>query len=95
MAVVRTSAGRDDGVAALTRLGQVQPQDCPRVVTILADHQDHHHDLEAWRAPPRAEWSIAVKTRPEGAQGFTPREKRWVMERTHAWQGRYRSKSTD
>jgi putative transposase len=95
MAVVMTSAGLDAGVAALTRLGQVQPQDVPRLVTIFADTKYHNHDLEAWMAEHRAEWSITVKTRPEGAKGFTPLEKRWVIESTKAWHGRYRSNSQD
>jgi putative transposase len=95
MAVVMTSAGLDAGVAALTRLGQVQPQDFPRLVSIFADHKSHHHDLEAWMAEHRADWSIRVKTRPEGAKGFTPLEKRWVIERTNAWHGRYRRNSQD
>jgi putative transposase len=95
LAIVMTSAGLDDGVAALTRLGQVQPQDFPRLVPIFADHKDHHHDLEAWMAEHRADWSITVKTRPEGATGFTPLEKRWVIERTNAWHGRYRRNSKD
>ena len=38
MAIVMISAGLDDGVAALTRLGQVQPQDCLRLVTLFADN---------------------------------------------------------
>jgi transposase len=38
---------------------------------------------------------IEVKTRPEGAKGFTPLEKRWVVERTHAWHGRSRRNSKD
>lgn len=95
LAVVMTRAGLDDGGAALTRLGHVQPQDVPRLVTILADHTYHHHALDAWLAEPRAEWRSAVKTRPEGATGFTPLEKRWVIARTHAWHGRSRSKSQD
>jgi putative transposase len=41
----------------------------------------------------RPTWRIEVKTRPEGSKGFTPREKRWVVERTHAWHGRSRRQS--
>jgi putative transposase len=95
MAVVITSAGLDDGVAALTLLGQVHQQDFPRLVTIFADHKYHNHDLEAWMATHRVEWNITVKTRPEGTKGFTPLEKRWVIERTNAWHGRYRRNSKD
>jgi putative transposase len=95
IAVVITGAGLDDGVAALTLLGQVYPQDLPRLVTIFADQKYHNHDLEAWMATHRAGWHITVKTRPEGTKGFTPLEKRWVIERTNAWHGRYRRNSKD
>jgi putative transposase len=95
LVVLLTSAGLDDGVAAPLLLGHVTPQDLPRLETIFADQKDHHHALEAWMAKHRAGWPIEVKTRPEGTQGFTPLEKRWVIERTNAWHGRYRRNSKD
>jgi transposase len=36
-----------------------------------------------------------VKARPEGTKGFTPVRKRWVVERTNAWNGRARRNSKD
>jgi putative transposase len=95
LAVLLPSAGLDDGVAALILLGHVSPQDVPRLETILADQQSHHHALNAWMAEHRAGWRIEVQARPEGTQGFTPLEKRWVIERTNAWHGRYRRNSKD
>jgi putative transposase len=95
IAIVMTSAGLDDGVAALKVLGHVTPQDFPRLVTIFADQKYHNHDLEAWMAVHRAGWRIEVKTRAAGTKGFTPLEKRWVIERTNAWHGRYRRNSKD
>jgi putative transposase len=94
-AVRMTSASLDDGVAAPSLRGQVQAHACPRLVTILADAQDHHHALAAWMAAHRAGGHLAVQTRPEGTQGCTPLAKRWVVERTNAWHGRPRSKSKD
>jgi hypothetical protein len=38
MALWITGAGLDDGVAAPTLLQQLDPQDFPRLETILADH---------------------------------------------------------
>ncbi len=90
LAVLITSAGLDDGVAAPLLLGHVTPQDFPRLVTIFADQKYHNHALDAWMAAHRAGWRIEVKARPEGTKGFTPLEKRWVIERTNAWNGRYR-----
>jgi transposase len=54
-----------------------------------------NHHLHAWMAANRPHWRIEVKMRPEGPKGFTPLEKRWVVERTNAWNGRYRRNSKD
>jgi putative transposase len=95
IAVLMTSAGLDDGVAAPILLSHIQAYEFPRLVTILADMKYHNHALEAWMAAPRVGWRLAVQTRPEGTKGFTPLEKRWVVERTNAWNGRSRRKSKD
>ena len=95
LAVLMTSASLDDGVAAPLLLGHVTPHDFPRLITIFADQKDHNHDLNAWMAAHRAGWRIEVKVRPAGTKGFTPLEKRWVIERTNAWHGRYRRNSKD
>jgi putative transposase len=95
IAVLMTSASLDDGVAAPILLGHVQAHEFPRLVTIFADAKDHHHALEAWMAAHRAGWHLEVKTRPAGTKGFTPLEKRWVVERTNAWHGRPRRNSKD
>ena len=95
LAVLITSAGLDDGVAAPLLLGHVHPYHFPRLVTIFADQKYHNHALDAWMAEHRPGWSIEVKARPAGTQGFTPLEKRWVVERTNAWNGRARRNSKD
>jgi transposase len=95
IAVLITSASLDDGVAAPILLGYVQAHEFPRLVTIFADAKYHHHALEAWMAAHREGWHLEVKTRPAGTKGFTPLEKRWVVERTNAWNGRPRRNSKD
>jgi len=95
LVVLITSAGLDDGVAAPILLGHVTPQDFPRLSTIFADQKYHNHALDAWMAEHRAGWRIEVKARPAGTPGFTPLAKRWVIERTNAWHGRYRRNSKD
>lgn len=95
LAILITSAGLDDGRAAPLLLGLVTPQDFPRLMTIFADQKYHNHTLDAWMAEHRTTWRIEVKSRPEGMQGFMPVEKRWVIERTNAWHGRYRRNSKD
>ena len=94
VAIVITGAGLDDGVAALMGLGQVssRPLSAPghhlrrSDIIITPRSLDREH---------RAGWRMEVKTRPTGTKGFTPLEKRWVMERTNAWNGRDRRNSKD
>jgi putative transposase len=93
--VLITSAGLDDGVAAPKLLQLIEPKDFPRLETICADNKYHNHALHTWMEEHRPHWRIEVKTRPEGVTGFTPLEKRWVVERTNAWNGRYRRNSKD
>jgi putative transposase len=95
LGVLITSAGLDDGVAAPLLLGLITPAAFPRLLTIFADQKYHNHGLDTWMAEPRAGWCIEVKTRPAGTRGFTPLEKRWVIERTNAWHGRYRRNRKD
>jgi len=95
LAILITSAGLDDGVAAPILLGHVTPPDFPRLGTIFADQKYPNHALDAWMAEHRAGWHIAVTMRAAGTQGFTPLDKRWVIERTNAWPGRYRRHSKD
>jgi transposase len=95
LAVLMTSAGLDDGVAAPLLLGHVHPYHFPRLVTILADQKYHNHALDAWMAEYRQGWHLEVKARPAGTQGFTPLAKRWVIERTNAWHSRFRRNSKD
>jgi len=95
VAVLITGAGIDDGVAAPLLLGQISAQDFPRLETIFGDSKYHNHALEAWLREHRPVWRVEVKVRPEGSKGFTPLKKRWVVERTNAWNGRCRRHSKD
>lgn len=40
-------------------------------------------------------WVLAIVRRPEGTQGFEVLPKRWIVERTFGWFGRYRRLSKD
>ena len=95
VAVLITAAALDDGVAAPRLLSQITPEDFPRLSVIFGDNKYHNHALEAWLKEDRPQWHIEVKQRPEGTRGFTPLEKRWVVERTNAWNGRCRRNSKD
>jgi putative transposase len=95
IAVLITAAGVDDGTAAPQLLEQISPAEFPRLATIFGDSKYHNHRLEAWLQEHRPDWRIEVKMRPEGTKGFTPLKKRWVVERTNAWNGRCRRHSKD
>ena len=95
VAIWITGAGVDDGVAAPILLAKLSPVNFPRLVLIFGDSKYHNHTLHAWLATNQPHWRIEVKMRPAGSKGFTPLEKRWVVERTNAWTGRYRRNSKD
>jgi len=95
VAVLITGAGIDDGNAAPQLLEQVTPEQLPRLEVIFGDNKYHNHALHAWLKEHRPGWRVEVKKRPEGSRGFTPLEKRWVVERTNAWNGRCRRHSKD
>ena len=95
VAVLITAAGVDDGVAAPQLLNQITPEAFPRLEVIFGDNKYRNHALDAWLKEERPNWRIEGKSRPEGTVGFTPLEKRWVVERTNAWNGRCRRNSKD
>jgi len=95
VAVLITGANIDDGNAAPELLGQITPADFPRLQTIFGDSKYHNHALHDWLASERPAWKIEVQSRPEGVKGFAVVRKRWVVERTNAWNGRSRRHSKD
>lgn len=95
LAVLITGAGMDDGSAAPQLLALLSVTAFPRLETIFGDNKYHNYALQAWMATHRPMWRLEVKTRPEGSTGFTPLRKRWVVERTNAWNGRDRRNSKD
>jgi putative transposase len=95
LAVVVTGAALDDAAAAPLVFAQLDQTKCPRLTKIWADNKYHNHNLNEWLAEHRPHWKLEIKSRPEGASGFVPIAKRWVVERTFAWLGRYRRHSKD
>jgi putative transposase len=95
LVVLITSAALDDGTAAIKLLALISAADFPRLTVIFGDSKYHNHELQAWLTEHRPGWRIEVKKRPEGSPGFTPLPKRWVVERTNAWNGRSRRNSKD
>jgi len=95
IAVVVTSAARDDGTAAPQVFERVPQASLPRMTTIWADQKYHNHTLRRWLGIHRRGWALEIVKLPPGARGFTKLPKRWVVERTFAWLGRYRRNSKD
>lgn len=95
LAVVVTSAAVDDAAGAQQVFEQVQPPDVPRLTKVWADGKYHNYALRDWLREHRPAWDLEIVSRPSEAKGFVLLPKRWVVERTFAWQGRYRRNSKD
>jgi putative transposase len=93
LAVVVTSAAIDDAAAAPQVLAQLGADKYPRLAKLWADQKYHNHRLHAWlKGKP---YALEVIQRPVEAKGFVLLHKRWVVERTNAWNGRSRRLSKD
>jgi putative transposase len=95
LTVVVTTAALDDGTAAPQVVDRLDPKDYPRLEKIWGDNKYHNLGFRQWLAMNRPGWELEVKTREPGVRGFAVLPKRWVVERTFAWQGRYRRHSRD
>lgn len=93
LAVTVTSAAVDDAAAAPEVLKQLNPEMYPRLEKLWADQKYHNHRLNDWLHD--KPYELEVVRRPAGAKGFVLLHKRWVVERTNAWNGRSRRLSKD
>lgn len=96
LAVVVTGADVDDAAAAPQLLRQLDRTNYPRLAKIWADSKYHNHALYAWiKEHNDGTWALEIISRPPDQQGWVKLPKRWVVERTLAWLGRYRRHSRD
>ncbi len=96
LAVVVTAGNVDDAVGAQEVVGKMKPEAFPRLKTIFGDNKYHNHEYYAWLDKhSQGKWHMEISSRPPDAVGFKPLPIRWVVERTHAWIGRYRRNSKD
>jgi putative transposase len=95
LAVVVTSAAVDDGVAAPRVLEQLNAEKFPRLQKVWADQKYRNHGLHEWMKKEAKPYELEIIQRPAGAKGFVLLHKRWVVERTNAWNGRSRRLSKD
>jgi putative transposase len=95
LVVVVSAASADDGTFAPEVLGRLTAEHCTRLELLWADGKYHNHHLKRWLVQSQAGYRIEVVSRPPGAKGYVKLPKRWVVERTFAWLGRYRRNSRD
>jgi putative transposase len=95
LSVLVTAASTDDGRAAQEVFAGMPGRDYPRLRVVWGDGKYHNYELYDWLSLHRRPYRVAVVNRPEGAEGWVKLPKRWVVERTFAWLGRYRVLSKD
>ena len=90
-----TAASVQDRAGARLRR-DVRRDTCSRLRRLWAD-QAYAGDRVAWRwaLRPWRKVRLEMVKRPAGSKGFLLLPKRWVVERTFAWLGRYRRLSKD
>jgi putative transposase len=90
-----TIASADDGTIAPVVLGRLTDEHRSRLELLWADTKYRNHELDAWLKAEGVRYRIEVVSRPAGSEGFVELPRRWVVERTFAWLGRYRRHSRD
>src|SRR5262245_50703061 len=96
LAVLVTAASVDDAAATPALLGQLDRTDYPRLRKIWADSKYHNYSLYAWvHTYADGAWELEIVSRPPDQRGWVKLPRRWVVERTFAWLGRYRRHSKD
>ena len=90
-----SSGGTWSFTAAPRVLAKLDPKEHPRLAKLWADQKYRNRTLERWLAATPARYAVEVVQRPLGAKGFVLLHRRWVVERTFAWLGRYRRHSRD
>jgi putative transposase len=95
LAVAVTTAKLDDGTGAPCVLAKLSAEKFPRLQKLWGDQKYRNKALAAWMRAEKVPYEIEVKEKPEGKKGFVLLRRRWVVERTFAWLGRYRRNSKD
>ena len=93
IAVVVTAAGVQDYHGAKPVLESVKDR-CPRLKVVWADGIYEKRWLIDW-VRGECGWELAIIKRSDKDKGFKLLPKRWVVERTFSWLGRYRRLSKD
>jgi putative transposase len=95
LVVVVSAASADDGAFAPEVLSRLTAEHLTRLEKVWGDGKYHNRSLNDWLEETEAGYVIEVVSRPPGSVGFVKLPRRWVVERTFAWLGRYRRHSRD
>jgi putative transposase len=95
LVVLVTVASADDGTSAPEVLSRLTAEHCTRLEKLWADGKYNNHHLSGWLVESKAGYVVEVVSRPPGSTGYVKLPRRWVVERTLAWLGRYRRHSRD
>lgn len=93
--VVVSAASADDGTFAPEVLRHLTAEHRSRLQLIWADSKYNNRSLDRWMAESKVKYRLEVLGRPPGSVGYVQIPRRWVVERTFAWLGRYRRNSRD
>jgi putative transposase len=93
IAMVVTGANVQDYHGAKPVLGSVKDR-CPRLKVVWADGIYEKQWLIDW-VRTECGWELTITKRSDQEKGFKVVPKRWVVERTFGWLGRYRRLSKD
>lgn len=95
LVVLVTSANADDGTAAPEVLKLLTEQHRSRLDEIRGDRKYNNRTLDRYLEQAKVKYKVTVVERPAGVQGLVHLPFRWVVERTNAWNGKYRRNSKD
>lgn len=94
--VLVTSAAVQDAEAAIPLASHLNRTNYPRLRKIWVDSKYHNHALYAHiKDNVDGKWELEVVSRPPTQKGWLLLPRRWVVERTFAWLGRYRINSKE
>jgi putative transposase len=90
-----TPANADDGTTAPEVLQRLTEAHRSRLDEVRGDNKYNNRTLDRYLEHSQAGYRLTVVKRPPGVKGYIHLQYRWVVERTHAWFGKYRRNSKD
>jgi putative transposase len=98
LAAVVTVGSVSDSAGAVELLrGRVYPTTHPRLRVVHVDSAYDRDGLKDYLRGPdcQVRLRLVIRSKPKGVKGFVPVKKRWVVERTFGWFGKYRGLARD